>query len=55
VHHAIHHWTLDTDWLRQRKRWHAQHHHVYPVCRYGVTTQVWDRFFRATTQRGLRG
>ena len=55
VHHAIHHWTLDTAWLRQRKRWHAQHHHVYPVCRYGVTTQVWDRFFRATTQRGLRG
>ena len=55
VHHAIHHWTLDTAWLRQRKRWHAQHHHVYPVSGYGVTTRVWDNMFRAATNRWMRG
>jgi cyclopropane-fatty-acyl-phospholipid synthase len=55
VHHAIHHWTLDTAWLRQRKRWHAQHHHVYPVSGYGVTTRVWDGVFRTAASRWLRG
>lgn len=55
VHHAIHHWTLDTAWLRQRKRWHAQHHHVYPVSGYGVTTRVWDNVFQAAANRWMRG
>ncbi|MDP2417124.1 MAG: sterol desaturase family protein [Hydrogenophaga sp.] len=55
VHHAIHHWTLDTPWLRQRKRWHAEHHHVFPVSGFGVTTRAWDNMFRAATNRWMRG
>lgn len=51
VHHAIHHWPLDNAWLRQRKRWHAQHHHVHPVSGYGVTTRVWDGLLHAATTR----
>ena len=51
VHHAIHHWRLDTPWLRQRKRWHAQHHHVHPVSGFGVTTRVWDNFFHTAATR----
>lgn len=51
VHHAIHHWPLDTGWLRQRKRWHAQHHHVHPVSGFGVTTRVWDKLFHAAALR----
>ena len=45
THHATHHWRADNAWLKQRKRWHAQHHHVgQPGC-YGVTTDLWDRVF----------
>lgn len=45
THHAVHHWRADTAWLKQRKRWHAMHHHVErPVC-YGVTTAFWDHVF----------
>ena len=51
VHHAIHHWPLDNAWLRQRKRWHAQHHHVHPVSSYGVTTRLWDGLFHSAASR----
>lgn len=51
VHHAIHHWTLDNAWLRQRKRWHAQHHHVHPVSGYGVTTRFWDALLHTANIR----
>ncbi|MDO9146532.1 MAG: sterol desaturase family protein [Hydrogenophaga sp.] len=53
VHHAIHHWRMDNAWLRQRKRWHAQHHHVYPVSGYGVTTRFWDGLLHRATTRWL--
>jgi cyclopropane-fatty-acyl-phospholipid synthase len=47
VHHATHHWRVENAWLRQRKQWHAMHHHCpEPVC-FGVTTSVWDRVFRS--------
>ncbi len=46
THHATHHWRADNAWLRQRKRWHAQHHRAeQPDCCYGVTSAFWDRVF----------
>ena len=48
THHAVHHWRAGNGWLRQRKRWHALHHHVeHPGC-YGVTTGFWDHVFGST-------
>ena len=46
THHAVHHWRADNHWLKQRKRWHALHHHRtdQPGC-YGVTTAFWDHVF----------
>ena len=46
THHATHHWRADSTWLRQRKRWHARHHHSgdAPHC-YGVTSALWDHVF----------
>ena len=51
THHATHHWRADGAWLRQRKRWHALHHHHVdrPVC-YGVTSSFWDRVFGSTPE-----
>ncbi|HSH98838.1 MAG: sterol desaturase family protein [Methylophilaceae bacterium] len=42
THHAIHHWRSDSAWLKQRKRWHALHHHVNQPGYYGVTSGFWD-------------
>jgi xanthosine utilization system XapX-like protein len=55
THHATHHWRASHPWLRQRKHWHALHHHSrQPGC-YGVTTRVWDRLFAtALSGPGLR-
>jgi sterol desaturase/sphingolipid hydroxylase (fatty acid hydroxylase superfamily) len=49
THHAMHHWRADNAWLRNRKRWHALHHHHTgrPSC-YGVTTAFWDYVFGST-------
>lgn len=49
THHALHHWRADSAWFKQRKRWHALHHHhiEQPAC-YGVTTDFWDRVFGST-------
>lgn len=51
MHHASHHWRADSGWLKQRKCWHALHHHhtERPVC-FGVTTSFWDRVFGTTAQ-----
>lgn len=48
MHHATHHWSADSAWLKQRKRWHAQHHHniEQPAC-FGVTNGFWDHIFRS--------
>jgi sterol desaturase/sphingolipid hydroxylase (fatty acid hydroxylase superfamily) len=49
THHATHFWRAESGpgsrWLRQRKLWHAVHHHARrPGC-YGVTTSFWDHVF----------
>lgn len=45
THHAIHHWHSSNPWIKQRKRWHALHHHMdRPGC-YGVTSEFWDHLF----------
>lgn len=45
VHHATHHWPARNAWMRERKRWHALHHHTATPGRYGVTTRFWDQVF----------
>jgi cyclopropane-fatty-acyl-phospholipid synthase len=45
THHATHHWRGGGRWLRQRKHWHALHHHVGKPGYYGVTTAFWDQVF----------
>jgi sterol desaturase/sphingolipid hydroxylase (fatty acid hydroxylase superfamily) len=46
THHAIHHWRADSSWLKQRKRWHALHHHaIGPSGYFGVTSAFWDHVF----------
>lgn len=48
THHAIHHWTPNSAWLRQRKYWHALHHRPSgPRACYGVTSSFWDHVFRS--------
>jgi cyclopropane-fatty-acyl-phospholipid synthase len=49
THHAIHHWHTDSAWLKQRKRWHALHHHIKRPSCYGVTSSFWDYVFDTTT------
>jgi sterol desaturase/sphingolipid hydroxylase (fatty acid hydroxylase superfamily) len=46
VHHATHHWRTRGVWFRERKRWHALHHHAAGGRHYGVTTSFWDRVFK---------
>ncbi len=46
AHHATHHWRASGAWLRERKRWHAAHHHDAAAGRcFGVTNAFWDRIF----------
>lgn len=45
VHHGIHHWHIDSPWLRKRKRWHGLHHRVDQDSYYGVTSSFWDNVF----------
>lgn len=45
IHHGIHHWHMDGNWLRKRKRWHVLHHHVDPASHFGVTNSFWDYVF----------
>ena len=50
MHHAIHHLRMDSQWLKQRRRWHAVHHidshkHMRQAGHYGVTTEFWDHVF----------
>jgi sterol desaturase/sphingolipid hydroxylase (fatty acid hydroxylase superfamily) len=47
-HHGMHHWRADNAWLKQRKQWHALHHHAAQAGCYGVTSSVWDRVFAST-------
>ena len=52
THHATHHWRADSIWLKQRKFWHAKHHHsLRPSC-YGVSCSFWDHVFGSTGRDG---
>ena len=54
THHAVHHWSADSSWLRRRKRWHALHHRSsQPRGRYGVVTAFWDHVFRSAVEPRL--
>jgi sterol desaturase/sphingolipid hydroxylase (fatty acid hydroxylase superfamily) len=48
THHATHHWRAGSVWLKQRKSWHAQHHHARGAGCYGVSSSLWDRVFKST-------
>ena len=49
THHATHHWRADNAWMRDRKRWHAlHHHHLEQPGHYGVTSAFWDHVFGST-------
>ena len=53
THHAVHHWRADNAWLRERKRWHALHHHApLPQC-FGVTSAFWDRVCGTSRREAL--
>ncbi len=51
LHHVLHHGPIGPGWLRQRRRWHAWHHHAQrsrdagapQVICFGVTSAFWDR------------
>ena len=50
THHAIHHWTAKSAWLKRRKRWHALHHHgAGRLGGFGVTSAFWDYVFGSAT------
>jgi sterol desaturase/sphingolipid hydroxylase (fatty acid hydroxylase superfamily) len=51
THHATHHWRIDNGWIRQRKHWHARHHHSDQPLYYGVTSALWDHVFRTAHPR----
>ena len=55
THHAAHHWSARHSWLKQRKIWHARHHHAAgnSVC-FGVSTSFWDVVFRSSGSKGRR-
>lgn len=44
-HHGTHHWRARSNWLKERKRWHAIHHRRGGAECYGVTTKFWDHVF----------
>ena len=44
THHAVHQWRGNSQWLKQRKLWHALHHaRAAQPGRYGVSSNFWDR------------
>jgi cyclopropane-fatty-acyl-phospholipid synthase len=43
LHHAVHHWRAQWDWLRGLKRWHARHHHLDGTRCFGVSSAFWDK------------
>jgi sterol desaturase/sphingolipid hydroxylase (fatty acid hydroxylase superfamily) len=46
THHGMHHWRSEWSWWKQRKVWHALHHHrAADAGHYGLTTSFWDRVF----------
>jgi cyclopropane-fatty-acyl-phospholipid synthase len=54
THHATHHWHIDNAWLKERKRWHARHHHGAGAGCFGVSSSFWDRMFGSIESRRPR-
>ncbi|PWQ93814.1 sterol desaturase family protein [Leucothrix arctica] len=52
VHHATHHWSTNSAWLKRRKHWHSLHHrsNKQPSC-FGVTSTFWDYVFGSTRKQ----
>ena len=51
THHATHHWPAHSAWMRQRKRWHALHHHGRERPQhFGVTSALWDHVFGSSAR-----
>lgn len=56
THHATHHWSGETAWLKRRKRWHALHHHdAGQLGGFGVTSALWDHVFGSAKPRAAPG
>ena len=53
VHHSAHHGGGGR-WMRERRRWHALHHHAPMSAGYGVSTGLWDHVFASVPTAGLR-
>jgi cyclopropane-fatty-acyl-phospholipid synthase len=50
THHATHHWRGSSQWLKQRKQWHALHHaKESQPGRFGVSSGFWDRVWGTDT------
>jgi sterol desaturase/sphingolipid hydroxylase (fatty acid hydroxylase superfamily) len=45
IHHSTHHTRAGSQWMKNRKRLHAQHHSSGGASMYGVTTSLWDHLF----------
>jgi sterol desaturase/sphingolipid hydroxylase (fatty acid hydroxylase superfamily) len=50
VHHAQHHWTLRTSWMRHLQA-HHRIHHRFPDRNFGVTLRLWDDVFGTRLKR----
>ncbi len=53
VHHSAHHGGGGR-WMRERRRWHALHHHAPMSAGYGVSTGLWDHVFASVPTTGRR-
>jgi Fatty acid hydroxylase superfamily len=54
VHHGMHHSRVTSAWLKNRKLWHALHHHPSTALtygHYGVSTSLWDHVFGTLNTR----
>jgi sterol desaturase/sphingolipid hydroxylase (fatty acid hydroxylase superfamily) len=51
THHAVHHWQINSNWLKHRKRRHALHHACVRRNDYGVTSSIWDRLLAGCASR----
>jgi sterol desaturase/sphingolipid hydroxylase (fatty acid hydroxylase superfamily) len=52
VHHAHHHWTLKSVWMRKLRAYHRVHHR-FPDRNFGVTMRFWDRVFGTRHRPGI--
>jgi sterol desaturase/sphingolipid hydroxylase (fatty acid hydroxylase superfamily) len=46
THYATHHFPMRSGYAKFIKRYHMQHHYKTPNMRYGVSSPLWDYFFK---------